>query len=254
MGTIEKSFVPILDALLLKRVDRCVRDFDDKLFACHFGINASVVCYTTSHYIHTDDALGTACKLHCLKATHDFLAAFQLARSSMHSQAANAIRLACETSWQNTAFHELPSLAENWTRGQKRKPAQVRSDLRRFRQQRRFLYQHLSELAHPNREAMLVLDPWDAGHKEVALDALLPLYEKDQIARTLRALFVAQFLALMDFDANHLSLLPVEQQLVFGVQGQKMGEYYRRVVEAQLPLELRGLTLAAADARKAARR
>ena len=114
-------------------------------------------------------------------------------------------------------------------------PAPVRSALTRFSGQRRFLYQYLSAIAHPNKNAMLALDPWQAGHKRVDPDALLPRYSEDEIAQTLRALFVSQFLAQLDFDSNHLSSLNTDQRPAFGAQAQKMAEYYGRVVESQLP-------------------
>ena len=242
MSTIEKSFLPILNQLLVDRVARCETDFDDELFACQYGINAAVACLATSHYIHTDDPLGKACKLHCLKVVHDFLAAFQLVRSSMHSQAANAIRLACETAWQNAAFHEHPALVEAWYRGEQLKPKEIRSAISRLATQRRFLYKELSGIAHPNPQAMVSLQPWAAGQKEINLDVLLPVYQPSEIARTLRALFVAQFIAQLDFDVYHLGSLNDEQRSAFAIQVKCMAEYYTKSIEPSLPSELRGLT------------
>jgi hypothetical protein len=244
MGTIEKSFLPILNQLLVERIGRCEADFDDELFACQYGINAVVACLATSHYIHADNPLGKACKLHCLKVVHDFLAAFQLVRSSMHSQAANAIRLACETAWQNAAFHERPALVESWYRGQQLRPKDIRSAVSRLANQRRFLYQELSGIAHPNQQAMVALQPWLAGQNEIDLDVLLPVYQADEIARTLRALFVAQFITQLDFDAYHLGSLNNEQASAFGIQAKCMAVYYTKVIEPNLPSELRGLRTA----------
>ncbi|MCX6829580.1 MAG: hypothetical protein NT002_09910 [candidate division Zixibacteria bacterium] len=243
MGTIEKSFLPILNQLLIERVSKCERDFDDELFACQYGINTAVACLATSHYLHADDRLGAACKLHCSKVIHDFLAAFQLARSSMHSQAANAIRLACETAWQSAAFHERPALVEAWYRGEQLRPIDIRSAIKRLAKQRQFLYQELSAIAHPNPQAMVALRSWPAGQKEIDLDVLLPVYQAEEIARTLRALFVAQFIAQLDFDAYHLGSLEDEQRSALAVQAKCMAEYYTKVIEPSLPSELCGITM-----------
>ena len=242
MGTIEKSFLPILNKLLVERVSRCEQDFDDELFACQYGINAAVACLATSHYLHADDRLGKACKLHCLKVVHDFLAALQLVRSSMHSQAANAIRLACETAWQMAAFHERPALVEAWYSGEQLRPKDIRSTISRLAGQRHFLYRELSAIAHPNPQAMVALQPWPASQKEINLDVLLPVYQKEEIARSLRALFVALFIAQLDFDSYHFTSLNEEQRKAFGIQGKCMTEYYTEVIEPRLPIELRGLT------------
>src|SRR5207244_4690119 len=72
--------------------------------------------YFAAWYVHKDNSLGRACKLHTLKSMHDFFAALLLARQSMHSQAANALRLACETGWQNTWLHEGENRAHDWER------------------------------------------------------------------------------------------------------------------------------------------
>jgi len=238
VGTIEKSFIPVLDRLLVDRVERCMSGFDDELFACQFGINASISTLATSHYLHADDPLGEACKLHTLKATHDFLAAYQLLRSSMHSQAANAARLGCETAWQNAWFHEEPRRAERWSAGVRVEPGQVRSQLPRLQRQRKVLYRELSQLAHPNKQAMICLAPPAAGVKEVNLDVLLPTYDAERIRSMVFLLFYALLLALRDFDAYHLKALNPEQRAAFGKQQESMLEYYERLVKAELPLEL----------------
>lgn len=243
MSTLEQSFVPILDAILSDRVQKCSAEFDDELFACQYGLNAAIACYFCSHHIHADDALGIACKLHTLKAAHDFLAAYQLARSSMHSQAANAIRLGCETSWQNAAFHQTPELAERWSDGEQKKPWEIRAMLTSFASQRRYLYGRLSQMAHPNMTAMIALDPWESGHKDVDLDLLLPVYDAGEIADTLRALFVAQYLCHLDFDRYHLANLSADQRSAFSVQARCMQQYYQEIVEPKSPTELGGLTV-----------
>ena len=238
MGTIEKSFIPILDQLLVDRVERCMSQFDDELFACQFGVNASVSTLATSHYLHTDDPIGEACKLHTLKATHDFLAAYQLLRSSMHSQAANAARLGCETAWQNAWFHEEPSRAARWAGGVRVEPGQVRAQLPRLRDQRRALYRELSQLAHPNKQAMVCLAPPAAGVREIDLDVLLPTYDPERIRRMVVLLFYALLLALSDFGVYHLSGLNPGQRAAFGKQEESMREYYELVAKTQLPREL----------------
>lgn len=238
MSTIEKSFIPILDKLFATRVETCMVEFDDELFACQFGINACISTLATSHYLHTDDDLGRACKLHSLKSAHDFLAAFQLLRSSMHSQAANAARLGCETAWQNAWLHEVPTRATEWYRGERIQPDRIRKQIPRLQPQRQCLYRELSQMAHPNTHAMVALSPPAANTKTIDLDVLLPLYDPQQIRAMLFRLFYCLYVALIDFDEYHIQSLSDTQKAAWTKQSESMRLYYDQVAKYHLPNEL----------------
>jgi hypothetical protein len=52
MSTIDKSFLPILDNVLLSRLQRCQSEADDELFGCQYAINASINTTWLGHYVH----------------------------------------------------------------------------------------------------------------------------------------------------------------------------------------------------------
>lgn len=165
------------------------------------------------------------------------VAAFQLVRSSMHSQAANAIRLGCKTAWQNTWFHENPERCDEWKSGQRFQPRQVRKEISTFQTQRRYLYDELSRMAHPNHSARSELASPYAGPKTINVEVLLPVYDLSRIRATLFRLFYAVLLAHLDFDRCHLGFVTDEQRDAYGIQSKSMLRYYD-VIKPHLPREM----------------
>jgi len=239
MTDLHGSFVPILNQLLNQRMERSAADAGGEIYGCLFAINASSTTLWCSHYVHTDDELGRACRCHTLKATHDFMAAYHLIRASLHSQAANAIRLGCETAWHNAWLHDDPHRVQRWLSGKMPWPGEVRNALATYQRQRHFLYAELCDMAHPNQEAMIGLAPPTAGAIEVNVDILLPVYSAPEIRKALFRLFYALLVAQLDFDQRHLPGLTAAQQEAQGKQTKAMIRFYNHFVHSRIPDDLK---------------
>lgn len=209
------------------------------MYGCLFALNAASTTFWCSHYIHGDDDLGKACRLHSLKATHDFMAAYHLLRASLLSQAANAMRIGCETAWHNAWLHEGPDRVDRWRCGKMPRPREVRESLTLYQSQRRSLYADLSQMAHPNERSMDDLAPPVAGTTEISVNVLLPVYSAPEIRSALLRLFYSLLICQLDFDRYHLADLTEKQKEGYVNQTNAMVRFYKEIIDPRLPAELR---------------
>ena len=89
----------------------------------------------------------------CPRLFSDSFAGYQLARQGLILQSAVLLRSAFEVTTQMILFLEREDVAEKWVKGEKIRPKDVR-ELTSMPETERELYKRLSDLAHPNYEAL----------------------------------------------------------------------------------------------------